>query len=111
MKQQGTAYEKPPEYADIHMPRNSPAGFVIGVFAFLFGFAMIWHIWWLAIASAVGMLATVVARSLNDDIEYVIPAAEVERTENERRRLMAQAATQSPADTGADVIPQPLPQV
>jgi cytochrome o ubiquinol oxidase subunit 1 len=93
------------------MPRNTSAGFVLGVFAFLFGFAMIWHIWWLAIASAVGVLATVVARSLNDDIEYVITAAEVERTENDRRRLMAGAVTQSPADTGAEVIPQPIPQV
>ncbi|MGA7979201.1 MAG: cytochrome o ubiquinol oxidase subunit I [Chromatiaceae bacterium] len=111
MKQQGTAYEQPSEYRDIHMPRNTSAGFVLGVFAFLFGFAMIWHIWWMAIASAVGMLATVVARSFNDDIEYVIPAAEVERTENERRRLMAGTATQDLADTDAEVIPQPIPQV
>jgi cytochrome o ubiquinol oxidase subunit I len=107
-KQKGTAYQRPEHYRDIHMPRNTPAGFVLGVLAFVFGFAMIWYIWWLAAASALGMLVTVVVRSFNDDVEYVIPAAEVERTENERRRRMEQAVPW-PADASA--IPQPLPQV
>jgi cytochrome o ubiquinol oxidase subunit 1 len=66
---------------------------------------MIWYIWWLAAASALGMLITVVARSFNDDVEYVIPATEVERIENERHRGRAQAS-QRPADAGA--IPQPV---
>jgi cytochrome o ubiquinol oxidase subunit 1 len=105
MKRKGTAYQRPQHYQDIHMPRNTPAGFVLGLFAFLFGFSMIWYIWWLAAASALGVLITVVVRSFNDDIEYVIPAAEVERIENERYRLMAQAP-QRPADAGA--IPQPV---
>jgi cytochrome o ubiquinol oxidase subunit 1 len=105
MKCKGTAYQRPQRYQDIHMPRNTPAGFVLGLFAFLFGFSMIWYIWWLAAASALGVLITVVVRSFNDDIEYVIPAAEVERIENERYRLMAQAP-QRPADAGA--IPQPV---
>jgi cytochrome o ubiquinol oxidase subunit 1 len=47
---------------------------------------MVWYIWWLAIFSALGMLFTVIARSMDDDVEYVIPAAEVERIENERYR-------------------------
>jgi cytochrome o ubiquinol oxidase subunit 1 len=104
-KRKGTAHQRPEHYQDIHMPRNTPAGFVLGVLAFIFGFAMIWYIWWLAAASALGMLLTVVARSFNDDIEYVIPAAEVERTEDERYRRMAQAP-QPPAASGA--IAQPL---
>jgi cytochrome o ubiquinol oxidase subunit 1 len=108
MKRAGTAYRKPQSYSDIHMPRNTPAGFVIGVFAFFFGFAMIWYIWWLAIASALGILATVLIRSFNDDIEYVLPAAEVERSENERRRLMAQAEAARPEVAAGD--PQPAPQ-
>jgi cytochrome o ubiquinol oxidase subunit I len=90
MKQKGTAYRAPDRYQDIHMPKNTPAGVVLGAFAFVFGFAMIWHVWWLAAASALGILLTVIVRSFNDDIEYVIPAAEVERTEKERYRLLAQ---------------------
>jgi cytochrome o ubiquinol oxidase subunit 1 len=105
MKRKGTAYQRPKHYQDIHMPRNTPAGFLLGGLAFVFGFAMIWYIWWLAAASALGMLITVVARSFNDDIEYVIPAAEVERIENERYWRMAQAP-QLPADAGA--VPQPV---
>ena len=41
-----------PEYHDIHMPRNSPAGFICAFFATIMGFALIWHIWWLV---AVGL--------------------------------------------------------
>ena len=33
----------------MEMPRNSPIGFVIAFFASVTGFALIWHIWWMAI--------------------------------------------------------------
>ena len=36
------------DYEAIEMPRNSPTGFVIAFFAVVTGFALIWHIWWLA---------------------------------------------------------------
>jgi len=90
MKREGTAHRRPAGYQDIVMPRNTPAGFIIGVLSFVLGFAMIWYIWWLAALSALGLLATVVARSFNDAIEYVIPAAEVERIETERFARMAE---------------------
>ena len=91
MKEKGIAYQRPAKYHDIHMPKNTPAGFVIGVFAFVFGFAMIWHIWWLALAGALGMLVTLIVRSANDDVDYYVPAAEVERIENEHHRQLANA--------------------
>jgi cytochrome o ubiquinol oxidase subunit 1 len=103
-KRKGTPYPRRTKYYDIQMPKGTPAGFLLGVFAFLFGFAMIWYIWWLAIAAALAVLATVVGRSFNEDIEYIIPAPEVERIENERHRRMEQAA-QRPAAAGA--ISQP----
>jgi cytochrome o ubiquinol oxidase subunit I len=74
------------------MPKNVPHGLIIGALAFVFGFAMIWYIWWLAILAALGMLFTVIARSNDDDIHYIIPAAEVERIENERYRQSAAVA-------------------
>jgi cytochrome o ubiquinol oxidase subunit 1 len=89
MKERGDAYKKPSRYNDIEMPKNAPHGLILGGLAFLFGFAMIWYIWWLAIVTALGMLVTVIARSMDDDIHYVIPAAEVERIENERYRQLA----------------------
>jgi cytochrome o ubiquinol oxidase subunit 1 len=49
MKEKGEAYKQPAHYEEIHMPKNSGAGVVIAAFATVFGFAMIWHIWWMAI--------------------------------------------------------------
>ncbi len=76
------ASEKRP-YEDIHMPRNTGVAFVIGAFALAFGFAMIWHIWWLAVVGLVGIIASVITRGFNYDIDYFIKAKEVEETESE----------------------------
>jgi cytochrome o ubiquinol oxidase subunit I len=70
---------------------------------------VVWHIWWLAIAAALGLLATVVVRSFSDDPEYVLPAAEVERIENERFHRLAQAPAEDRVDAG--LVPQPSHQV
>lgn len=59
---------------------------------------MVWYIWWLAIFSALAMLFTVIARSMEDDVEYVISAAEVERIENERYRKLLSIAGNRHAD-------------
>jgi cytochrome o ubiquinol oxidase subunit 1 len=84
MKQKGVAYQKPARYEDIEVPKNTVLGLAIGVFAFLFGFAMIWYIWWLAVASFLGLIVTVIARGSDDHINEIIPAAEVERMEARR---------------------------
>ena len=84
MKQAGTAGLRPAGYEAIELPRNSAAGFVIGGIAFGFGFAVIWHIWWAAIAAALGMLAVVIVRTWRDDHDYTLTAAEVERLEDAR---------------------------
>lgn len=69
------------EYHDIHMPKNTPAGFLISVFAGVLGFAMVWHMWLFAILGFVGILATVIARTFNEDIDYYIKAETVRETE------------------------------
>ncbi len=72
-------------YADIHMPRNSGYGFAIASVSFVLGFALVWHIGWLAIGSLLAIVALVLARSADTDTETVIPAAEVERVERALR--------------------------
>jgi len=95
-KQRGEAWPKPAKYTDIHMPRNTGTGVVIGAFSLVFGFAMIWHIWWLAIVGFVGMIATFIYRTFDQDVDYWVPAAEVERIENEHRKhLEAQGLVKS----------------
>jgi cytochrome o ubiquinol oxidase subunit 1 len=70
-------------YEDIHMPKNTGIGVIIGIFAFGLGFGLIWYMWWLVIASGLGIFACIVARSFDQEIDYYVPAKEVERIENE----------------------------
>lgn len=78
-----TPFKKEPIYKDIHMPRNTAMGLYIGAFSFVFGFAIIWHIWWMAALGLFGMIVCAIIRLSNNDIEYTIPAEEVRRTETE----------------------------
>ncbi|WP_412841691.1 cytochrome o ubiquinol oxidase subunit I [Aeromonas dhakensis] len=82
-KQDGSAYQQPKHYDPIHMPKNSGAGVIIAAFSTLFGFAMIWHIWWMAIAGFVGMIATWIIHSFNDDVDYYVQVDEIERIERQ----------------------------
>jgi len=91
MKEKGIAYKRPDKFQDIEIPKNSGAGFIIGVLTFLLGFALIWYIWWLAALCAVGILIIVIARSFGDDTHTIIPAAEIERIENHRYRQLTAA--------------------
>jgi cytochrome o ubiquinol oxidase subunit I len=91
LKERGLAYKQPDHYEPIEMPKDSWHGMGLGLIAFVFGFAMVWHIWWLAILGALSLVGVTIARASLDDIHYVIPAAEVERIENQRYRNMAQA--------------------
>jgi cytochrome o ubiquinol oxidase subunit 1 len=80
-KQSKTAKISSDEYEDIHLPKNTPLGLVIAAFAFMFGFAIIWHIWWLAVLGFIGVITTIVIRSTDVDPEYTITAAQVKKME------------------------------
>ncbi|WP_022727751.1 cytochrome o ubiquinol oxidase subunit I [Fodinicurvata sediminis] len=97
MKKQGKAEALPQHYSDIELPRSTASGVVLGVLAFLLGFAMVWHIWWLAIAALAAIAGTIIARSFDDEREYRLPAEEVERIET-RHRQLRQAAARWAAD-------------
>ena len=76
----------------ILMPRNTGAGFILAALSAIFGFAMIWHIWWLAALGLVAVLAVAIAHTFNYQRDFQIPANEVERTEAGRTRLLAAQA-------------------
>jgi cytochrome o ubiquinol oxidase subunit 1 len=61
----------------------------MGLLSLALGFGLIWHIWWLAVASFVGMIVAFIVRSFDDDVDYYVPAAEVERIENNRHLRLA----------------------
>jgi len=76
-------------YEDIVLPKNTGAGVWIAGFAFAVGFGMIWHMYWLAVIGLVGVVVTLIVRSMDEDTEYVMTAQEVEKHENAlaRRRM------------------------
>lgn len=89
-KENGTAYKAPAKYQPIHMPNNTATGVVMGALLTVFGFAMIWHIWWLAIASLAGTVIYFVIHAARDDQGYMVPVDVIERIEAEQhKRLVA----------------------
>jgi cytochrome o ubiquinol oxidase subunit I len=85
-----------PVYEAIEMPRNSATGFICAFFATIMGFSLIWHIWWLVIASAVGAYATFVVFAWRDHDEYLIPdetVAEIDRPNRQARAAAFQDLT------------------
>ncbi|MDA7947519.1 MAG: cytochrome o ubiquinol oxidase subunit I [Hyphomicrobiaceae bacterium] len=91
LKERGIAYEKPKKYEDIYLPKNSPVGIVVGGLGFVFGFAMVWHVWWIAIVCLLLITAALIVLSSADDNEYCITAKEVEKIEKARYRELAKA--------------------
>jgi len=76
-------------YIPIHMPKNTGAGFVIAVLSAACGFALIWHMWYIAAAIFVAMVLATIVHTFNYKRDYHIPANEVADTEAARTRLLA----------------------
>jgi cytochrome o ubiquinol oxidase subunit I len=97
MKKRGVAFQKPEKYHDISMPKNSAKGFFIGAFTFIFGFSMVWYIWYMAVIGALGIMVTVILRACDDDTETTLPASQVAEMENERFQRLSVALAQETA--------------
>jgi cytochrome o ubiquinol oxidase subunit 1 len=71
------------------MPRNSPTGFITAFFAVITGFALIWHIWWMAGFGVLGAFVTLLFFAFRRQEEVEIPAVEIARFERAREREAA----------------------
>ncbi len=80
-------------YEDILVPRNTASGIYIAIFAFLAGFGFVWEIIWLVVASIIAILVCVIARTFNDDTEYILTAAEVKKIDEEQMKKIRAAAS------------------
>lgn len=88
MKKQG--YERPQSgFREIHMPKNTAAGFIIAGLSSLCAFGLIWHMWPLSIISFLLTLIAIITHTFNYKRDYYISAAEVEQTEASRTALLA----------------------
>ncbi|MBQ4858092.1 cytochrome o ubiquinol oxidase subunit I [Pseudoalteromonas sp. MMG007] len=80
-KEKGQAYQTKASYSPIHMPKNTSAGVFMAASLTAFCFAMIWHIWWLAVVGLVGAIAIFIKRCYTNDVDYYIQPDEIARTE------------------------------
>ncbi len=91
MKKHG--YQRPTTgFVPIHMPKNTGAGVVLSAISVVLAFGLVWHIWWLAGVSFVGLIVAAIWHTFNYDREFYIPAQEVTDTEDQRTRELAQQA-------------------
>ena len=65
------------DYAPIEIPKNNPIGFVTAFFAVMTGFALIWHIWWMAGAGLLGAIVALVIFMFHPDEEVEISAEQI----------------------------------
>ncbi|HKJ94805.1 MAG TPA: cytochrome o ubiquinol oxidase subunit I [Gammaproteobacteria bacterium] len=80
MKRHG--FQRPTEgFQPIHMPKNTASGIILAGLALGCGFGLVWHIWWLVIASFVGLVAVAIGHSFNYHRDFHLSADEVGRTE------------------------------
>ncbi len=84
----GEAPVQKKKYEDIHLPKNTPVGLYIGLFSLLFGFGMIWYIWWLAIASFIAIVVALIIRLSGKDEHELITADQVEQMEAAREQAI-----------------------
>jgi cytochrome o ubiquinol oxidase subunit 1 len=90
MKQRGPT-AVPERYEPIEMPGNSPNGFVTAFFAVVTGFAMIWHIWWMAVLGLVCAALTLIAFGWIERVEVEISGEQLADAERARLRAASPA--------------------
>ena len=82
MKQRGPG--PTPEYEPVEMPANSANGFITAFFAVVTGFALIWHIWWMAIVGLVCAALTLLAFGWVDRPDHEVSPRELETADRAR---------------------------
>ncbi|TAK73624.1 MAG: cytochrome o ubiquinol oxidase subunit I [Gammaproteobacteria bacterium] len=87
---EGRIHPKDMHYHPIHMPKNTPAGFMMAIFLGITGFALVWHMWIPSIIGFLGTIITMIAKTFSTDTEYFIDAETVKKTELDHLKEMAE---------------------
>jgi cytochrome o ubiquinol oxidase subunit 1 len=77
------------DFEPIEMPKNSATGFITAFFAVIAGFALIWHIWWMAGVGAIGAFLTMLVFAFRKEEEIEIPAEQIARFERAHQAEIA----------------------
>ena len=84
-KKDGVARPTRNDYKDIVLPKNSGLGVAIGLLCFVFGGAVIWHLWWLAALAFVGVIVVILVRTFDENTEYTMTAEKLYQEAKEAR--------------------------
>jgi cytochrome o ubiquinol oxidase subunit 1 len=85
---QRPAANPPARCSAIEVPRNSANGFLTAFFAVVSGFAMVWHIWWLAILGLAGAAVILVVFGWMERTPVEVSAEQLAADERARRHAM-----------------------
>src|SRR5258708_26817430 len=77
------------KFEPIEMPKNSAIGFITAFFAVVIGFAMIWHIWWMAGVGAIGAFLAMLAFAFRNEEEIEVPAEQIARFQQANQAQIA----------------------
>ncbi|UOO93056.1 cytochrome o ubiquinol oxidase subunit I [Vitreoscilla stercoraria] len=80
-KEHGKAYPSNVKYEEIHMPKNRTVGVVMAGLLTVFGFAFVWHIWWLVAVSLIATIGAFIISSFNTKHDYYVDVDTVKKTE------------------------------
>ena len=80
-----------PKYEPLEVPKHSALGFTVAFFAVPLGFALIWHIWWLAIVGLLGIVAAVLRHAWRVDLEDHVSLATILEHEQAQQLRAARA--------------------
>jgi cytochrome o ubiquinol oxidase subunit 1 len=83
---QSNAKRAKPVYEAIVIPKPSAIPVILGAFAFLFCFAITWHILWATILGLVGVIGSMITRLADPHTDHVMSPAEVAACEAKHAR-------------------------
>lgn len=81
-------YKSTHDYEAINIPKHRTEGPLIGLGAFIVGFAIIWHMWWLMLVGLLGTIVIIIISGLREHTEEHITKADVAKIE---QKLWGQA--------------------
>ncbi|CUR53455.1 Cytochrome bo(3) ubiquinol oxidase subunit 1 [Serratia symbiotica] len=82
IKKIGKVYNKSMKYKSFHMPKNTSFGIIFSLFSLIFGFSMIWNIWWMVIISFLSLIISWIVKIFNKEEINYITVDEIEYIEN-----------------------------
>ena len=98
-----------PRLTALQVPRNSALGFFIAFFSVILGFALIWHIWWLAVVGLLGVLAVSLRHAWRTDLEEELVPVETIAAHERAHLSQSGSGMSTVIDIASEEMPTGIP--